>query len=57
MTEHIVLDHEDPKARNTAEHPNSVAPRREDGAGLHDGRLTALLPRLSWNVLRLSEPT
>ena len=56
VTEHVVLEHEDPKARNTAEHPNNVAPRRQDGAELRDGSLTALLPRLSWNVIRLSEP-
>ncbi len=54
VVEHLVLEHEDPKATNTAEHPGSVAPHERGDAALQDGRLTALLPSLSWNVIRLS---
>jgi alpha-N-arabinofuranosidase len=52
--DHLVLEHEDPKATNTAKHPSSVTPHKRGDAAVLDGRLTALLPRLSWNVIRLS---
>jgi alpha-N-arabinofuranosidase len=54
VVEHLVLEHEDPKATNTAVHPSSVAPHRGGDATVLDGELTAHLPRLSWNVIRLS---
>ena len=54
MVEHLVLEHEDPKATNTAKHPNSVMPHKGGAAAVLDGKLTALLPPLSWNVIRLS---
>jgi alpha-N-arabinofuranosidase len=55
VREHLVLDHSDPLARNTLERPNEVVPHVRGNAGLTDGRLTATLPALSWNVLRLSK--
>jgi alpha-L-arabinofuranosidase len=54
VVEHLVLEHEDPKAINSAKHPNNVTPHVRDDSAVQDGRLTALLPRLSWNVIRLS---
>jgi alpha-N-arabinofuranosidase len=54
VVEHIVLDHPDPLARNTIERPNTVVPHGGGDAKLLDGRLTATLPKLSWNVLRLA---
>ena len=54
VVEHLVLEHEDPKATNTAGHPNRVMPHKGGDAAVLDGELTALLPRLSWNVIRLS---
>jgi len=54
VLEHLVLEHENPKATNTAGHPDNVAPHKRGDAAVLDGRLTALLPRLSWNVIRLS---
>jgi alpha-N-arabinofuranosidase len=54
VVEHLILEHEDPKATNTVEHLNSVTPHKGGDAAVLDGRLTALLPRLSWNVIRLS---
>jgi alpha-N-arabinofuranosidase len=55
VVDHLVLEHADPKARNTFEHPDNVVPRRGGEAAVQDGRLTALLPGLSWNVIRLSK--
>jgi alpha-L-arabinofuranosidase len=54
IVEHLILEHEDPKAANTAKHPTSVTPHKGSDAAVMNGRLTALLPRLSWNVIRLS---
>jgi alpha-L-arabinofuranosidase len=54
VVEHLVLEHEDPKATNTAKHPNSVMPHKGGDAAVLEGKLTALLPPLSWNVIRLS---
>jgi alpha-L-arabinofuranosidase len=54
VIEHLVLEHENPKATNTAKHPNSVTPHKGGDAAVLDGELTAILPRLSWNVIRLS---
>lgn len=55
VLEHIVLESDDLKARNTAETPNNVAPHSRGDAQMQDGQLRATLPRLSWNVIRLSE--
>jgi alpha-N-arabinofuranosidase len=52
--EHLVLTHDDPNATNTANRPDEVVPRACGDATLRDGRLTALLPKLSWNVIRLA---
>lgn len=52
VVEHLVLRHENPKAVNTLARPAEVAPHGGD-AGCRDGALTAMLPRLSWNVIRL----
>jgi alpha-N-arabinofuranosidase len=40
VVEHLVLEHEDPKATNTARHPNNVAPHRGGDAAVLDGELT-----------------
>ena len=45
VIEHLVLEHEDPKATNTAKHPDSVMPHKGGDAAVQDGKLTALLPR------------
>jgi len=54
VVEHLVLDHADPVAKNTAERPNEVVPHTRGDAQLRDGHLTATLPGLSWNVIRLA---
>lgn len=53
VAEHIVYEHPDVKAANTADQPNRVIPHSEGGASFLHGRLSALLPKLSWNVIRL----
>jgi alpha-N-arabinofuranosidase len=53
LIEHIVLEHSDPQARNTLAQPDAVRPHSRGDARLTSGELTATLPRLSWNVIRL----
>jgi alpha-N-arabinofuranosidase len=53
VKEHLVLTHEDKLATNTAREQNRVQPRPGDAAQA-GGKLNAQLPRLSWNVIRLS---
>jgi alpha-N-arabinofuranosidase len=54
VVEHLVFEHADRLARNTGDKPNVVVPHARGDAQLSDGRLTASLPRLSWNVIRLA---
>lgn len=53
VVEHIVLEHPDLKARNTAANPTNVVPHTGGLAKVEEGRLLAPLPKLSWNVVRL----
>ena len=53
VIEHLVLEHADPKAVNTADRPAEVVPHAGVDAAMDDGLLAAHLPRLSWNVVRL----
>ena len=55
VVEHIVLAHEDLKAVNTADNPNNVQPTAGGGAKADAGKLTALPPKASWNVIRLAK--
>ena len=52
VVEHLVLEHDDPKAINTLARPHEVMPHARGDASLRDGVLTARLPKLSWNVIR-----
>jgi alpha-N-arabinofuranosidase len=52
VIEHIVLEHEDLKAVNTAEEER-VKPHHQGNAEIEEGILSASLPRASWNVIRL----
>ena len=54
VVEHLVLEHADPKAANSADAPDTVAPHGNGDASLDGGTLTATLPQLSWNVIRLA---
>jgi alpha-N-arabinofuranosidase len=55
VVEHLVLEQPNPLAKNTVEQPNEVVPHKRGNAKLSDGRLTATLPKLSWNVIRLAK--
>jgi len=50
---HIVLTADDPKATNTEQEPDNVTPAEDGNARFCDGKLTAELKKLSWNVIRL----
>ena len=54
VKEHTIMEHTDIKAVNTESNPYNVAPRSGGNAAVADGKLTALLPKLSWNVIRLA---
>jgi len=55
IAEHIVLHHDDVKAVNTEEHPDTVAPKKGRGGKVDGGKMTVRLPALSWNVIRLAK--
>lgn len=52
--EHIVLHHDDVKAINTEELPNTVIPFSKKTNEEENGRFIVELPALSWNVLKYS---
>ncbi|KAB2972560.1 alpha-N-arabinofuranosidase [Streptomyces sp. SS1-1] len=54
VVEHSALADADPDARNTLDDPERVLPHAVEGAAVRDGRLTAVLEPLSWNVIRLA---
>lgn len=54
VVEHGVIADADPDARNTLADPERVAPHQATGTTVQDGRLTAVLEPLSWNVIRLA---
>jgi len=53
LIEHLALTSTAPKAANTKDEPDRVAPRRMNGTRVEGHSMSALLPRLSWNVLRV----
>lgn len=55
VKEHIIMENPDIKAANTECNPFNVVPRSGGNAVAADGKLTALLPKLSWNVIRLAK--
>ena len=54
VLEHLVMAHDDLQAGNTARNPNAIVPHPTGDAALDEGRLQATLPKLSWNVIRLT---
>ncbi|WP_424534665.1 alpha-N-arabinofuranosidase [Sphaerisporangium viridialbum] len=52
--EHIVIADDDAGARNTPQEPGRVVPRRAEGVKVAGDRLTAVLPPVSFNVVRLA---
>lgn len=53
LDEHILLTGPDIKAVNTKDH-EAVQPRKGTGARLEGQRLQVTLPKLSWNVIRIT---
>jgi alpha-N-arabinofuranosidase len=54
VIEHRVIADDDRHAHNTRDAPDRVRPRQIQGARVDQGLLTASLPPLSWNVIRLN---
>lgn len=54
VVEHIVLENDDIKAENSAE-KQKVEPHTNGNAEWKDGIITAVLPKLSWNVICLEK--
>jgi len=55
LIEHILLEHQDLKAVNSAENPRNVVPHRGADIKIDNGHLEAVIPKLSWNVIRLGK--
>ncbi len=54
IIEHIVLENDDLKARNTLDAPDTVRPHSRGNAAVTDAaKVTATLSKASWNVVRL----
>lgn len=53
VLQHTVLEHEDIHAMNTRSNPGTVLPHDRGTATADGGRVSALLPKASWNVIRL----
>jgi alpha-N-arabinofuranosidase len=54
VIEHLVLEHDDLKAVNTADQEN-VKPHTGGNAVCEDGYVKARLTKASWNVIRLGQ--
>ncbi|WP_078555209.1 alpha-N-arabinofuranosidase [Bacillus alkalicellulosilyticus] len=54
LVEHVVLEHDDPKAINTASTEN-VLPHANGISKVQDGSLESVLPKMSWNMIRLAK--
>jgi len=55
IVEHIALHHDDVKAINTEANPDNVVPAKGNGGVIDSGKLSIVLPSLSWNVIRLAK--
>ena len=49
------MENNDLKAVNTEENPWTVTPHDKGNATVEDGTLKAILPKASWNVIRLKK--
>ncbi len=55
VREHIILENKDLNAKNTAANPETVKPQANGDAKMIDELVKASLPKLSWNVIRLTK--
>ncbi|MDQ1651096.1 MAG: alpha-L-arabinofuranosidase [Cryptosporangiaceae bacterium] len=53
----VAVFDDDPDAVNSAAEPGRVTPRPLDGRGIDGGRVSVVLPPLSWNMVRLEAGT
>lgn len=53
--EHVVLSHEDMKAVNTEANPEKVIPVMANTLKMEAGRLTGVIGKHSWNMIRLTK--
>ncbi len=53
LIEHLVLEHADLKAVNTAAQPDHVRPHNRGNATVNGSTISASLSKASWNVIRL----
>ncbi len=51
--EHVLIRHDDLRAKNTGDNPDNVTPERGEGAKVSEGRLELLLPPLSYSMFRV----
>ena len=51
---HVAVFDADGSAVNSADQPERVQPRRLDDMKVTDGHATAVLPPLSWSMIRLT---
>ncbi|GAA0309720.1 alpha-N-arabinofuranosidase [Gracilibacillus halotolerans] len=54
IAEHVVLEHENAKAVNTAT-DEQVKPHTNGESFVQDGKLTGIFPKFSWNMVRLTK--
>ena len=54
LAEHIVLEHSDMKIRNSAG-VELVAPKNVDRSRMDGGKVTSLIKKTTWNVIRLKK--
>ena len=54
LVEHIVLENDNPKAINTIG-KEQVKPHNNNQSYIEDGTLVAVLPKMSWNMIRLKQ--
>ena len=57
VSKHIVVTADDPKATNTEECPDCVVPTEDGNAVCKDGKVSAVLKKMSWNVIKLLNKT
>ncbi|MDR3337396.1 MAG: alpha-N-arabinofuranosidase [Treponema sp.] len=55
VEEHIIVESANPKDTNTEQEPDKVKPHSGGNAAIDDGVVSATLPKLSWNVIRLKK--
>ena len=54
IKEHILLHHDDVKAVNTEDQPDTVIPSAGPGGKIDAGKAEIIIPALSWNVIRFA---